>query len=205
MKKTGINKTLRWAATLLCAITLLCSALPMSASAWNEGEPIRVGFFAMDGYHMQDDSGARSGLGYEFLQLVAQYSNLRFEYVGYDKSWDEMQEMLENGEIDLLTSAQETPEREKKFDFSSNLIGTSTAILTVKAGDSRFDDGDYEGMRVGLIKGNSRNEQLAELMAERGFSYTPVYYYDMNELTQALQDGNEIDAAMSSDLRWTEN
>lgn len=72
---------------------------------------IKVGFFAFDGYHMMDENGNRSGYGYAFLRLAARYLDLDYEYIGYDKSWDEIQEMLKNGEIDLLTSIQKTPER----------------------------------------------------------------------------------------------
>ena len=206
MTAAGKISRIRAAALLLLAALLLSVAIPMETFAESgDKEAVKVGFFAMDGYHNEDETGARSGYGYEFLQLVARYSDLKFEYVGYDKSWEEMQQMLLSGEIDLLTSAQKTPERETLYGFSSTLIGTSAAILTVKAGDERYEDGNYDGMRVGLVHGNSRNERLKQFMDERGFSYTPVYYHGMNELTEALQKGTEIDAAMTSNLRWTEN
>jgi hypothetical protein len=78
-------------------------------------QKIRVGFFAFDGYHMQDAAGHKSGYGYELLQLLARYTNWEYEYVGYGKSWEEMQEMLANGQLDLLTSAQKTPGRDSAF------------------------------------------------------------------------------------------
>lgn len=201
IKSAYAKKGVRIASFVLCTVMALYAFAPAARGA---ADTVKVGFFAMDGYHMEGANRARSGYGYEFLQLLARYSNLRFEYVGYDKSWEDMQKMLANGEIDLLTSAQKTPEREAQFGFTANPIGASAAILTVKAGDSRFDNGNYEGMRIGLVKGSSKNERLAAFMSKRGFSYTPVYYYGMNDLTAALQAGTEIDAAMSSNLRWTE-
>ncbi len=197
---------LKTAAAILCAVLLVTLFLPTAAlAADNTHQTVKVGFFAMDGYHMEDESGVRGGYGYEFLQLVARYSNIRFEYVGYDKGWEEMQRMLESGEIDLLTSAQKTPEREEKFDFSAQLIGTSAAILTVKAGDTRYNSGDYNGMRVGLVENNSRNTQFDEFMKQRGFTYTPVYFDRMDDITAALQAGDDIDAAMTSNLRRRKN
>lgn len=62
------------------------------------------------------------------MQLVSRYLDVDFEYIGYDKSWEEMQQMLEDGEIDLLTSARKTPEREEKFEFSRP-IGVSSAFV----------------------------------------------------------------------------
>src|SRR5574344_713475 len=91
---------------------------------------IRAGFFEFNGYHEIDSDGSRSGYGYDFLQKIARYTNWTYEYIGYDKSWNDMQQMLADGKIDILTSAQKTPEREKYFAFSDKAIGTSSAILT---------------------------------------------------------------------------
>lgn len=63
---------------------------------------------------------------------MARYLNVEYEYLGYDCGWDEIQQMLADGEIDLLTSAQKTPEREKLFDFSKP-IGTSSCVLSVRS------------------------------------------------------------------------
>lgn len=86
-------------------------------------------------------------MAYDFLRLAARYLDVDYEYVGYENSWADMNDMLENGEIDMVTSAQYTQERSKKFDFSRP-IGTSCAILTVKAGDNRIVATDYNTIRV---------------------------------------------------------
>ncbi|MDO4489203.1 MAG: transporter substrate-binding domain-containing protein [Eubacteriales bacterium] len=165
-------------------------------------ELIRVGFFAMDGYHMHDAEGNRSGYGYEFLRKMARYIDVDYEYVGYNKSWEEMLTMLENGEIDLLTSARKTPEREKKFDFSKS-IGTSCAVLTIRDDNTKIIPQNYktyDGMRVAIMAGNSRNEEFATFAEDNGFTYTPVYYATADEMDEALMAG-EVDAIVTSSLR----
>ena len=57
---------------------------------------------------MVDKDGNRSGYGYDLLQQLYVYANWTYEYVGYDKSWEDMLGMLESGEIDLLTSVYKT-------------------------------------------------------------------------------------------------
>lgn len=169
-----------------------------------EQHRVRVGFFAFDGYHMVDSQGRRSGYGYDYLQYLARYTSFDYEYVGYDKSWKEMKNMLENGEIDILTSARRTPERLGRFDFSDQPIGSSACILTVKAGDNRYMTDDYtqlDGIRIGLLEGNSRNESLEQFARENGFSYEPVYYECSLEMEAALKAGEKIDAIMTSSLR----
>ena len=69
-----------------------------------------------------------------------------------------MQQMLEDGEIDMVTSPRKTPEREEKFGFSRP-IGTNNGILTVRSDNSTIVDGNYStynGMRVALLNGSSR-------------------------------------------------
>ena len=190
---------------LVCIVTS-CPYKVLAKYDSSKRETIKVGFFAMDGYHMVDTDGNRSGYGYDFLQLVARYQDIDYEYLGYDKSWEEMQEMLENGEIDLLTSARKTPEREKKFDFSRS-IGTNNAIMTVRSDNDKIvmqDYSTYEGIKVALLKGNTRNEDFADFAKEKGFTYKPVYFDTIVEMTNALQD-KKVDAVVTSSLRQTKN
>ena len=194
---------------ILMTMLLLTALLSLSASAAetvSQHERVRVGFFAMDGYHMMDEDGNRSGYGYDFLRLMARYWDVDYEYVGYDKSWEEMQQMLIDGEIDMVTSARRTPEREELFDFSRP-IGTNNGILTVRSDNSTIVEGKYstyDGMRVALLRGNSRNDEFAEYARTKGFTYKSVYFDSAEEIAEALQNGT-VDAIVTSSLRKMNN
>lgn len=203
--RTALHRSI---AVLLMFIYVLtvCSINVFADYDADSRETVRVGFFAMDGYHMVDGQGVRSGYGYDFLQMVSRYLDVDFEYVGYEDSWEEMQTMLENGEIDLLTSARRTAEREDKFDFSRP-IGTNSAILTIHSDNSEIimhDFETYDGMRVALLNGNSRNNDFAEFAEENGFTYKPVYFDAIDDMTAALRSGT-VDAIVSSSSRQTQN
>ena len=203
MKCRRMNK--RLAGLLLCVV--LAVGLVPSGAAAAEAAEVRVGFFAFDGYHMRDADGNMSGYGYDIVQYMAEYSELDFVFEGYEASWNQAQDMLSTGEIDMLTSAQMTEERLSRFSFSDRPIGTSSAILTVKAGNTAYINGDYShwsGMRIGLIEGNSRNDDLAAFAIEHGFTYKGVLYEDVDAMLAALASGGEIDAALTSNLRRTE-
>lgn len=105
--------------TFICVIVLYPQST-YSTEAISQRETIRVGFFEMDGYHMQDETGKRSGYGYDTLRLMARYWNVRFEYIGYDKSWGNMQKMLEDNEIDIGTFTHKTPDLEKNLIFQTD-------------------------------------------------------------------------------------
>ena len=191
---------------LLIALLILPIAFDTSAIAAEKPEnTVKVGFFAFDGYHNQDEHGNKSGYGYEYLQQMARYEGWNYEYVGYEGSWSDAQKMLETGQIDLLTSAQKTEEREKKFDFSDHPIGYSSTIFTIKAGNEKYSIDNlksFQGIQVGMIEGNSRNEEFDAFAREKGFQYKPVMFDDMDNMVAGLQNGS-IDAAVTSSLRVT--
>ena len=196
------------ASMLLAA--LLGFAMPASAAGSDDTpQPtLRVGFYAYTGYHIMDKDGHRSGYSYEVLQRIAQYENVKFEYVAYDCDANEAADMLERGEIDLLPTLRKTPERAERFAFSSEPISNLATMLTVKAGNRSIVAGDYEtydGMIVGMSRrGNGRNQSFIHYAEEHGFTYTPIYFDTDEELSLALRTG-VITAAVSNRLRKTNN
>ena len=204
-----ISRAKKYVAVLLVFVCVCMIFSPLTAYAAEDSsqhETVKVGFFAMDGYHMMDEEGNRSGYGYDFLRLMARYWDVDYEYVGYDQSWDDMQQMLEDGEIDMVTSARKTSDREEKFDFSRP-IGTNYGMLTVRSDNSTIVDDNYStynGMRVALLNGNTRNEELADFADNKGFTYVPSYFDTTAEMEEALQS-EKVDAIVTSSLRKTNN
>lgn len=192
---------------LIIAFLFLASAgfLRGPAEAYGGSRVVKVGYFDFRGYHDIDEEGSRSGYGYEYLHEMAKSAGWTFQYVS--GTWSECMDMLESGEIDLLTSAQYTEERAEKFDFSDNEMGISYVQLTVKDGNTVYKRDDYEGfngMRIGQLQGNSRNDLLTDFAEENNFTYASVYFDDQTELEQALHAGS-VDALLTSSLRNTEN
>ena len=204
-----ISKAKKYVAVLLlfvCVSMIFSPQTVYAAEDSSQHETVKVGFFAMDGYHVMDEEGNRSGYGYDFLRLMARYWDVDYEYVGYDKSWDDMQQMLEDGEIDMVTSPRITPEREEKFDFARP-IGTNNGILTVRSDNSTIVDGNYStynGMRVAFLNGSSEIKSFADFAGNKGFTYDPFYFDTTAEMEEALQSGN-VDAIAASSLRKTNN
>ena len=183
----------------------LSLALPAAAAARDDGR-VRAGVFNFEGYHSKDEDGNLEGYGMDLLRLLSQYSHLNFAFSGYDRSWHDMQEMLKNGDIDIVSTARRTPEREKIFAFSLP-VGRNHTVLTRKLQNSRLRAGDYEtydGMRIGAVAGSSQNRYLPDFAKDKGFTYTLIEYESPRELSEALQRGN-VDAILSSNLRKPDN
>ena len=205
-KRPGWCKTLTVFSLLLAL--LACLVLNVSAAGYtaDQRDHVRVGFFAMDGYHMMDEAGNKSGYGYDLLRMMARYWDVEYEYVGYDKGWSETQKMVEDGEIDMGTSARKTPEREEKFDFSRP-IGSNECMMTVRGDNDTVvvqNYSTYNGLRVAMLSGNTRNADFEQFAQEKNFSYIPVYFRLVSEMEEALQAG-QVDAIVSSSMRATSN
>ncbi|MBD5145274.1 MAG: response regulator [Ruminococcus sp.] len=197
----------RIAAFTVCLIIALSNFITAFADdVQSNNRTVKAGIFSFEGYHMKDEEDRLTGYGIEFLSLVSEYSRLNFQYTGYDRAWSEMLDMLENGEIDVVTSARRTSEREELFAFSLP-IGRNDTILSIRVNNTQIHRGDYKtynGITVGQLEGSSQNQSLVEFAEENGFSYQVKEYYDSDDLAAALQSG-EVDAILSSDLRKAEN
>ena len=211
--KTNLNRIQLVA--LVCLLLLSCfamcceGAVQVAAAQKCSVRKVKVGYFEFPSYHERGQEGkftTGSGYGCDFLFLLRRYANLNYEFVGYDKSWQDMLELLRRGEIDMVTSATKSEERLKEFAYSAP-IGKSFAVIAVKNGDARYAYSDYKGfngMRLGAIAGNSRNQDLVKFAEDRGFSYKIKLYRTADELDNALERG-EVDGIISSNLRRHEN
>jgi len=200
----AIRRLVSWFFALFFAAVFLCPPAPVYGMSSAVQQVVHVGFFRFEGYHEMNTAGEKSGYGYDFLQMIAGYANFKYIYVGYQKTWNDMLDMLDSGEIDMLTYAVKTPEYKERFDFSEHSIGTSFALLTTSTSNTTFAANDYSpfnGMRVGFIRGANRKAAFDDYAEGKGFSYTPVYYEDIAGMQAALAAGDEIDAMVSDELR----
>lgn len=164
-------------------------------------DSVKVGYFLLDGYQNLDEEGNYSGYGYEYLQELKKYTGWNYEYVR--ASFGDCLTMLENGEIDLMGSIQMTPERQEIFDYADLHSGISTACLFTRKGDLRYayqDFSGFNGMTVGILKGNSRNKRFDNYCEEKGFQVNKITFNTEKELLEAL-DNHQVDSVMLSNVR----
>ncbi|MDE6691376.1 MAG: transporter substrate-binding domain-containing protein, partial [Clostridia bacterium] len=223
------------AAFIACLIFILSNFIFSGVTTAFADEPsayttVKASAFNFEGYHDKDESGRLSGYGIEFLNLVSKYSNLNFEYTGYEDDWNWATDadndgqpdentilyMLNNGKFDVVTSVSRDPDREKQCDFSLP-IGRKKTVLSIRSDETRFVRGvygTYHGdnvnekgeavLLVGQLPGSSQTADLENFASDNGFKCKTVEYTSAQELADALQH-KEIDAIVSSNLRKTTN
>lgn len=182
---------------LLCAV-FATVMFPNTALA--EEKIIRVGRYDYPGMMDEDADGDYSGYAIDYIDEMAKYTDWNYEYV-YD-DWDVLLEKLENGEIDLICTAQYSTERDEVFDYADEPLGYESSKLYCNIDDDRFyynDFAAFNGMTVGVLQGNYLNEVLENYATQHGFTFKFKYYDTNTECFQAL-DRKEIDAAFNGGM-----
>ena len=202
----GKKRTLHRYGCLLVAICLLFSMLPFSAAAEStaSGERIRVGWYE-DAYNITGKNGERSGYGYEYQQAVAAYTGWTYDYV--EAGWSDLLEMIQHGEIDIMSGVSYTEERAEHMLFSQLPMGTEKYYLyadLANTGISASDLSTLDGKRVGLLKGSVQATQFYDWEKANGVQLRYVYVTSFESAVQKVKD-HEIDCVVSPETpAWPE-
>lgn len=186
---------------IIFSLLVFITVLPLPVSAALDKKVVRVGIFAFDGFYNTSATGVRYGYGYDYLFEIAKYANFEYEFV--EGNWSELQVMLQNGEIDLLDSAQNTPERTTLYNFSDYPTGISYGALFALNNNTKINYTDFENFnscKVGLLKDNSRNKDYFEYAKENNFKAETIEFDSSYQLNRALREG-AVDLIVTSNLR----
>ena len=178
---------------------LLTTIAPAAGEPTHERRTVRVGVLAQDGLCQKDANGKLSGYTIDLWHMANRYMDVKVEYVGYGKNWNELLQMLEHGELDILTNAQKSPEREQIFAFTKP-TGVTSGLLNVRADNTKFIAGDYatyNGMRIGTFRKDRSYEIFKKWAQEKGFTYQTTFYDTSPELYAAFRKG-EVEAIVAN-------
>lgn len=186
---------------LLCFLLISMSAVAEDKS---EQKTVRVGWYE-DSYHITGKNGERSGYGYEYEQAVAAYTGWKYEYVKGD--WTELLEMLQNGEIDLMSAVSYTDERAENMLFSKSEMGKEKYYLyadMLHTDISPSDLSTLNGKRIALLKGSVQATQFSEWEAEKNIKTEHVYIDNFEECRKKAMN-HEVDGVISNETPdWEE-
>jgi len=195
----------------ICALLLAIMLLLLPANVLAEGEgntaapsdgagkTVRVGWYESS-YNHTDQRGRRSGYAYEYQRKIAAYTGWTYEYV--TGSWPDLLDMLEKGEIDLLSDVSFTVERSQSILYSALPMGTEAYFVFTRPDDQRIATEDYgslNGKKVGVDKNSVQKDLFLEWEKLHGVEA------ELTELSLSQQDGlkllqsGELDAYVTLD------
>lgn len=199
-------KRLQKGSCILVLLLLFFWLISMSAMAEDKSEQktVRVGWYE-DSYHITGKNGERSGYGYEYEQAVAAYTGWKYEYVKGD--WTELLEMLQNGEIDLMSAVSYTDERAENMLFSKLEMGKEKYYLyadMLRTDISPSDFSTLNGKKIALLKDSVQAAQFSEWEAGKNIKTEHVFINNFEECKEKAIN-HEIDGVISNETPdWEE-
>lgn len=189
----------------LCSfiLVLLCCC---GALAGDPPVEVRVGFFPMHGFHEYDKAGTPIGYDVDYLRRVGSYTDWTFRYVRVD-SWDDALEQLAAGKLDLVGSAQFTPERAARFEYSAYSNGTTYGAIIALSGNGnlRYEGfEDFNKARFGCVATYVRQEEFQKYTEKHGFAPEMVLFDSTEQMRKAMH-AREIDAMVCSIMELGDN
>ena len=188
---------------LLCLLlALLLADIPHAVAAspgQAEEKRVRVGWFDSS-YNSMDASGRRSGYSYEYQLKLACYTGWTYEYVS--GSWPELMEMLEKGEIDLMSDVSYTEERAERMLFASYPMGTEEYYVFAAPGSREIwpdDAASLNGKRVGVNKGSIQAAFYRDWAQRNGVQSELIEVVCSEEESLTMMENGELDAYVTVD------
>jgi ABC-type amino acid transport substrate-binding protein len=142
--------------SLCLALALLLLPAHGSAEA-----TVQVGIYDFKPLVYQDEDGQARGIYVDLLNAVSREENWNVEYVHCN--WPKCLELLERGQIDLMTGILSSPERQEKFDFSRVSVLSTWGQLYSRPGAGIEGFRDLEGKSIAVV--------------ERGYFYPRLRQY----------------------------
>ncbi|HEY8219146.1 MAG TPA: EAL domain-containing protein, partial [Methylobacter sp.] len=167
--------------------------------AWLQAHPvIRVGIdrdFAP--YEWIDAKGNYVGLSADYIALIEQRLGVKLEIVK-DKSWAEILEMAQRGELDMISNANKTPERERYLFFTEPYLNTPAIIISDSSNGFIGTLDRLNGKRVTLERSYFMQELLMHDHPEIQLALAENIHDALNMVSSGRADAYIGDAASTN-------
>ena len=135
-----------------------------------------------------DREGVPRGISRDYLERFGQALGVDFRYVA-TPTWWQAQDMLQSGDVDLLTSLTKASARKRDFAFTPPYLSLQTAIFTREDVPYVGEVAELRNRRVAVVPGYAMKEYLLSQCPEMQL----VDVKDVPAALRMLEDGS-VDA-----------
>ena len=166
--------------------------LPVIAYANNEHETVRIGYYENEVFQEGADDGAvKTGYAYEYYQKLSEYTGWKYTYI-YD-GFNELYQMLLDGEIDLLAGLAWREEREALIGYPDAAMGNESYYLVKHEEDNNItaELSSLNGSSIGVLD-SAMVSVLNQYLDDHDITAAIVTYPDYTQLFNAF-DSHTVD------------
>ena len=177
----------------LC-ICLLWGKASVFATELPKSQSVKVGWFESAGYFEKDQKNNLIGFGVDYLNAIANYTGWEYEFV--EGTREECLNMLQNGEIDIMSPVRVDLELENA-QISEEVIGESFGYIYKLSNNFNISYEEYSQfnhMIIGVEKGSGIEKEVMAYCEKQHFHFYDIVYYDtVDEMRKELAE-RKIDA-----------
>ena len=191
-------RRMKRAVSLLLSV-LLAAALLLPAFSLNAAKTVRVGWYDSS-YNTIDENGRRFGYAYDYQQKIASYTGWTYEYV--EGSWPDLLEMLQTGEIDLMSDVSYTEERAKNILYPTTPMGEEEYYVFISPNNEEISPSNpatLAGKRVGVNRSSIQADFFEQWASRAGVAAEVVYTTTSENESLAMLETGELDAYVTVD------
>lgn len=168
---------------------VLESLVPVRGEMGDQPKTVKIGYFETENFQEgTNDSEPKSGMGYEFVQAVANYAGWKCQYV-YG-SWQEIYQKLLKGEVDVMNDISYTKERSKQMLFTSVPFAQENYYLYVPKNKIKTYETfkSLKGKTVAVTKNIIQTKKLEDWNKKHKAGLVLKYYESSKERIKAYKD-----------------
>lgn len=155
---------------------------------WLETHPVIVGVDRDYAPYEWLENDEYKGVAVDYMKQIEKIVGIEFHIVK-NKSWNEIINMAKNGEIDMITSIVQTPERSKYLDFTESY--RKSPVIIIDRGNSGFIGGlKYLNNKKVSVEKNYFMEEILRT----NYPNIKLQVVDSTKKALELANSGEVDA-----------
>ena len=149
---------------------------------------IKIAYVDSDNF-IDNKGDELTGYAVEYLEAVRKYGYWSYEYI--EGTWDQCMQWIEDGTADMMCMVQHTAERDAKYLFSNEAMGSEYGLIYTR-NDKDLYYADYtlmDGMSIAMMPNTVFDARLDELEDIYSIKFNRKYYGNINEVIVAMESG----------------
>ncbi|MCP4352029.1 MAG: transporter substrate-binding domain-containing protein [Desulfobacterales bacterium] len=140
-----------------------------------------------------DSKGEAKGIFPDLLRHIAKAEGWKIQYEPC--AWNECQQKVQDGRLDLIMSIAYTEERAERFDFTGEPVFNNWACIYRKPGSHIESVVDLRGKSIAAVKGNIHTREFANILNNFNIQSHIVYVNDYPDVFRLI-DLEKVDAGV---------
>ncbi|MEM6944360.1 MAG: transporter substrate-binding domain-containing protein, partial [Pseudomonadota bacterium] len=177
---------------MLAAIAVLAAH-----SSPNAQQTLNIGLYANEPKLFRDDDGEPAGFWPELVAAVAEELSIEPRFI--DCNLSQCLDMLEAGELDIMSDVAFSEERDRRFLFGSHTVLYSWSEILVPRGSTITNINDLDGRTIAVVDGSIAYDELRSMVATGTIGATILPVREASDGPPMVERG-EVDAVVLNRL-----